>query len=113
MINKSRYVYIASPFTKGNTATNLRISIDLADKLLMTGYIPFVPLLSHFWDIVYSHEPNVWYNFDLKWLERCDCIIRLPGESKGADLEEEHARKLNMPIFYSYEAFVRYAGNAL
>jgi len=32
-------------------------------------------------------------------LERCDAVLRIPGESKGADLDVERARGLGLRIF--------------
>ena len=105
-----KYVYIASPFSIGNTAVNLRISIDAAERILQAGHIPFAPLLSHVWDVVYHHDPEEWYQFDLKWVEKCDCLIRLPGPSRGADLELARAIELNLMVFYSVDNFVYMLG---
>lgn len=33
--------------------------------------------------------------------------LRLPGESSGADREEEFARKLGIPVFYSISELIK------
>lgn len=42
----------------------------------------------------------------LQWLERCDAIIRLPGDSSGADAEVRRAEQLKLPVFPSVAAFL-------
>ena len=37
-------------------------------------------------------------------LERCDAVLRLPGQSKGADLDVERARQLGLRIFTDFAA---------
>jgi hypothetical protein len=39
----------------------------------------------------------------MAWLAKCDCLLRLPGESKGADNEVFWAKKLGMPVYYSIQ----------
>ncbi|GAG05287.1 unnamed protein product, partial [marine sediment metagenome] len=38
-----------------------------------------------------------------RWLEVCDCVLRLPGESAGADLEVERAKELGIPVYLTPE----------
>lgn len=33
-------------------------------------------------------------------LERCDAILRIAGESRGADLDVERARRLGLPVYH-------------
>ncbi len=40
-----------------------------------------------------------WLAIDLKWVEVADAVLRLPGESKGADMETHHARLHGIPVF--------------
>jgi len=36
-------------------------------------------------------------------LERCDAVLRIPGESQGADRDVEIARRRGLPLFYTVE----------
>ena len=99
-------VYIASPYTKGDVALNVRRQIEVADKLLNMGYIPFVPTLSHFWHMVCLEPYEVWLDYDLKWLPVCHVVLRLDGESSGADREVEYAMNKNIPVVWSVEELV-------
>ena len=38
---------------------------------------------------------------DFAWLQVCDALLRLPGASVGADMEEAEARRLELPVFKS------------
>ena len=85
-------IYVAGPYTKGDTAQNVRKSIDAAEMIVQKGHTPYIPHLAHFWHILYPHEIEFWYNYDIEWLIMCDAVYRLPGESKGADNEVCKAR---------------------
>jgi hypothetical protein len=96
-------VYVASPYTIGGQAKNVRRSIEVADKLRELGFLPFCPLLSHFWDMIIPHSYDYWMAMDLEWLKECDVVLRLSGQSKGADLEEEVAKMNHIPVVYTIE----------
>jgi hypothetical protein len=49
-----------------------------------------------------------WIKFDLDWILKCDYLLRLDGESKGADDEVGFASEHNIPVFYQIEAMVRF-----
>lgn len=102
-------VYIASPYTSsGNQARNVGISIDVFIKLLDAGFTPFSPLLVHFIEIQYERDYDVWLQYGLEWMKICDCVLRLPGESKGADAEVKMAGELGIPVFDSIEELQDY-----
>jgi hypothetical protein len=96
-------VYIASPYTKGDVAVNVRESFVVADKLAELGYLPYPPLYSHFWHFMSPHPYKFWIELDLEWLLHVDCVLRLPGESSGADGEVKFALERNIPVFYSID----------
>lgn len=98
-----RYIFIASPYTKPVPNHNTHKSIMFADDLIDHGFTPFVPLLTHFWDTVSPHDYEEWLEYDKAWLERCDAVIRLDGESSGADREVVHAKSKGIPVVYSLQ----------
>ena len=92
-------MYIAGPLnSSGNVARNIRVAVKLADELWGLDFVPYVPHLSHFHDLICEHPPEEWIKFDLYWLHKCDCLFRIEGESWGADIEVEEARSI-MPVF--------------
>lgn len=97
-------VYIASPYTIGDVAVNVRNSFLAADRLAKLGYLPFTPLYSHFWHFLSPHPYEFWMEMDKQWVLKCDCVLRLPGESKGADEEVALAINNLIPVFNSIES---------
>lgn len=67
-----------------------------------------VPGLSALYDMIIPTHYEVYMAQDFAWIERCDCLIRLPGESSGADREIEHAKGLGKQVFYGTQAFLDY-----
>lgn len=96
-------VYIASAYTKGDCAANVRSSLDAFAQLLKLGFAPHSPLLSHFVQITHPFDYETWMKLDMHWLAHCDAVLRLPGESAGAERELQEARKLKIPIFRDIE----------
>lgn len=94
-------VYVAGPYTKGNVEQNVLNAIDASSELISIGLAPFCPHLSHYVDIIHPHSWQQWMDIDIEFLSNCDIVLRLPGESKGADLEVDTANKIGIPIFYS------------
>jgi hypothetical protein len=97
-----RYVYLAGPITKGSPFDNVRKAIEVGDNLLRHGFLPHIPHLTALWAMVAGDKPwDVWLAFDEKWLLKCDCLLRIDGESLGADREVEFAKQCGIPVFYS------------
>ena len=90
---KYRYIYVAGPITKGNTLLNIRNGMTTGIDLIRRGFVPFVP---HNDFIQYILDPDTLdydtiLEQDLAWVEKCDALLRLPGDSPGADREVAHA----------------------
>lgn len=105
--NKKLRVYIAGPYTQGDPLLNIRAAIQAGDVVLKSGHTPFIPHMNYTWHLLCPHEPSTWYQWDLEWLEMCDGLIRLPGESWGADREVEFAQGHGIPV-YTLEEFLVY-----
>ena len=99
-------VYIASPYTLGDVAVNVKTQLDVADKLMDNKFIPFVPLLAHFQHMVHPRPYQDWLNLDLEWISSCDYLLRLPGESKGADEEVKKAKELGKKVFFVTDSVI-------
>lgn len=96
-------IYIASPYTIGDVAANVSTQIDAAHRIMDMGHAPIAPLLSHYLHIYRQRPYEEWLKADLMLVGKADVVIRLPGESKGADLEASHAEELEVPVAYSWE----------
>jgi len=103
MVDKKK-VYIASPYWNKDPevrARNVQRQIHMANALIALDFLPFWPLHSHY----LAHDGvgrNVseerWLAISSAWIEDCDYLLRLPGESKGADVEVRLAEALDIPV---------------
>ena len=98
-------VYIAGPYTKGDRSENMRRAMKAMDDLIAAGHEPFLPILTHFQDLCHPRPWEDRMRVDLAWLRCAEAVVRLPGESKGADIECS-AVAGTIPIFFSVEAFL-------
>jgi hypothetical protein len=105
-------VYIASPYTKGDVAVNVKLQLDTFDELMTLGFAPHAPLYSHFQHMAHPRPYEDWLKNDLEWLPTCDCILRLPGESSGADREIARAKELGLLVFYSIKELCKFYGKS-
>jgi hypothetical protein len=101
-------IYIASAYTLGDVAVNVKTQIDTVDVLMNYGFAPFAPLYSHFQHMVHPRPYKDWIQIDLEWVKSCDCILRLEGESTGADGEVKLAKALGMEVFYSIDELLTF-----
>lgn len=90
-------VYIAGPYTSDPDAGTLN-AIDAAEQIAKWGHVPHVPHLYHFWHQIHPHPDDFWLELDRHYLKLCDVMVRLPGASHGADLEETWAAEFGIPV---------------
>ena len=96
-------IYVAGPYSNGNIVDNVDIAIQYASELVDMGYAPFCPHLYHFVEIYNKKTWDSWMKIDLEFLSRCDVLIRIPGESIGADIEVAEAIKSGIPVLNNLE----------
>lgn len=93
-------IYVAGPYTKGDTILNIRAAVYAGNYIAYLGHTPFIPHLTAFWHMLIPHDDiNFWYNYDNEWLKACDALLRLEGESTGSDAEVKLAQSLGMTIY--------------
>lgn len=95
-------VYVAAPYSTGDQVANARDAILWGERLWDTGLIvPLIPHLNIAWHLASPHPLEYWYTYDLELLCRCDALIRIDGDSSGADAEVRAAKDLGLPVFLS------------
>lgn len=104
-----KYIYLSGPITHDGKQTFRRLheAACLHSKLMKMGFAPFTPHLLAQADMS-SDEPITyedWMIFDFAWIDKCDCVVRLPGESSGADREVSYALEHYKPV-YSLDEFM-------
>ena len=106
-------IYIAGPISLGILEDNIRQATEAGLVLLKAGYAPLVPHLTCY---MAGATPEVlpagtvhedWYAADLPWVAVSDAVLRLPGESRGADGEVALAERLGIPVFYNLDVLMR------
>ena len=98
-----RTVFVSGPYTFPDPAVNVRNAILAADHLMTLGFAPYVPHLTHFQHMLAPRPYEDWIALDLEWVSRSDCLLRLPGESPGADREVAYAKERGIPVFESID----------
>ena len=91
-------IYIAGPLT-ADPGRGIREALKAANVLLQAGHAPYVPHLTWLWDLVYANSYEAWMRLDLAWLAQAEAVLRLDGDSPGADREVQRALELDIPVF--------------
>ena len=121
---KKPIIYIASPYTSGDPAINVRFQCRVFDQLLSEGRVwPVAPLWTHFQHILFPRRYEDWLEYDKALLPLYDGCLRLNAEepglnyiekkSTGADGEVEVFRLMGKPVFYSIESLYEWVESLL
>ena len=97
--NRKPVVYVSGPLSLGDPILNTRRAVKEAEVIIEMGGVPIVPHVSISWQMISPHDWDYWISYDLDLLNVCDAIYRIPGESKGADLETARMSTLGKPVF--------------
>ena len=95
-------IYIAGPMSIGNLMENVRHGIDAGDKVIKMKHCAIIPHLSIFHNMIHPNSWQTWLDMDLELIKVCDAVYRIEGESKGADIEVEFAKKYNKEVFFNF-----------
>ena len=118
MKNKIKVIYLSGPITDGMKnpkrsamLKNVLKAIGIGITLINKGYAPIIPHL----DWLFGWHPRgkdmTWRQFldwDLAVIERCDAIYRIPGKSKGADIETLFAKRRGIPVITNIKKLKTY-----
>lgn len=130
-MTRKKLIYVAGPISKGSLTANIMKAHQAGMALFRAGLAVIVPHGSVFWGnrtvgsatdwsggrwdaflpeaLPGGTTHADWMGCDLEIVRRCDCVLRLPGESKGADMETALAAELGIPVFGGVEEVVRWA----
>lgn len=126
---KKHLIYVAGPIRRGSLRDNIRQADQAMYDLMTAGFAVINPMLSCYaggqharpslsavvpdagacgpfkeWPI---DDTSPWLSMDLELVARCDAVLRLPGESTGADGEVAHAHDLDIPVFRDLDSLLR------
>jgi len=103
----TKLVYIAGPYTEGVWEYNLRNVIDTAEAVYNAGHVPFIPhTMTTLWALLHPKQKESWLEIDLRILEECDTLIRLDGESEGAEVEVDFAQENGIDVYEGVNEFL-------
>jgi hypothetical protein len=111
---QSLLILIAGPFRSGTgddpelLAANLRRLEEAAWPIFRAGHVPMIgewvalPVLrgAGATGVADPVAKQVLYPTAQRLLQHCDAVLRLPGESTGADQDVEIAHQRGLPVYY-------------
>lgn len=99
-------IYIAGPLTatpESSRERNVAAAMVAAEGLLAKGHYPFIPHLTHFYDLLLPGLSYAQYlSWDKAWLDVSDALFFL-GHSPGADKELRWAEKRGIPVYHNLQ----------
>ena len=122
MNNKRLLILIAGPYRSGTgddpqkMANNLRRLEEASWPIFKAGHVPMIGewVALPIWRVAGGHSVgDALYDEILhptagRLIERCDAILRLPGESSGADNDVRFAHERGIPVYYHVEEIPGY-----
>ena len=116
MTDRPLLILIAGPYRSGTgddpgkMAANLARLETAAWPIFAAGHIPMIgewvalPVLRSAAATVFDPlAEQVMYPTAQRLLDHCDAVLRLPGESTGADQDVAIARQRGLPVYYRLE----------
>lgn len=129
----NKLIYIACPLTRGDTTENVARADAAMLALMRAGFGVHNPALSCYagaaGEMIASDKRDLphfifpdakahgdfrsithadWLTMDKIIVSRCDAVLRIPGESTGADIETAHAAELGIPVFHTLHELVEH-----
>lgn len=122
--SKRMMILIAGPYRSGTgddpqkMADNLHRLEQASWPIFQAGHVPMIGewVALPIWETAGGREiGDALYDEILhptagRLIERCDAILRLPGESKGADNDVRLAHERGIPVYYNISEIPVYQG---
>ena len=116
-MTKSLMILISGPYMTGTNgeesaiAQNLKAMEDYALPIFVKGHLAVIgewiawPVIRQAGGDSHTSKQFSEYQYPVahRLLEKCDAVLRIPGESSGADLEMAKAREMEKIIFTSLD----------
>lgn len=100
-------IYLAGPMSLGDRLDNLHQALRVYRLLIDKGYAPLCPQLTSMVGWIIPADHQTWIDVDLPWVKASDAVLRLPGDSRGADAEVACAREHRIPVFTHLGRFLQ------
>jgi hypothetical protein len=93
-------VYLSGAITRGDKNVNWFVAAQAQVALMRAGFAVINPMSSMLMPESVNIDWETWLLMDERIIEACDFLIRIPGDSDGADREVAHALALGIPVHY-------------
>jgi hypothetical protein len=117
IVEKVMLILIAGPYRSGTgddpskMAANLKRLEEPSYALFKAGHVPMIGewVALPVWHAAGGHHvgddlyEEIFHPVAGRLLALCDAVLRLPGESKGADNDVRIARERGIPVYYRLE----------
>ena len=100
-------IYVAGPYsasTREEREENVARMIEVGDKIFQAGGAPFLPVLSHYWDLYSPKGYEDWMEIVSPWVCGADALYRTMGRSRRADREVDIACINGVPVYFEYDS---------
>jgi hypothetical protein len=117
-VQKPLLILIAGPYRSGADGDPERIAANLAAleayalPIYRAGHIPMIgewvalPIIRNAEQSGDGEAEDFLYPVANRLLQHCDAVLRVPGESKGADQDVRIAHERGLPVYYHVEDIV-------
>lgn len=119
---KRMLILIAGPYRSGTgddpekMAENLRRLEEASWPIFQAGHVPMIGewVALPIWRVAGgtrigdARYDEILHPTAGRLIERCDAILRLPGESKGADNDVRLAKERGIPVYYQFSEIPEY-----
>lgn len=106
-------IFVSGPYTQppGHELENTQEAMRAGLSIFHAGHLPVVPHLYHWFDEFAAQEGGEidyedYMAVDLRLVEACDVLLRLPGHSSGGDREVAHAHDCGIPVYYDLDFLI-------
>ena len=105
-------LYIAGPISQGDFQHNKKQAMEAYHKAMEAKFATVCPHVTMYllelkgeldWK---SFSWKHWLENDLPWVRCADAIFRLPGKSRGGDMEVVLGMESNVAIYYDMELLI-------
>jgi hypothetical protein len=103
------WVMVSGPYRAASAEArraNLRVLNRAAHEIFRKGHVPIIgvnaalPIIEAAVEECYD---DIMMPMCVRLIDRCDAVLRIGGPSEGADIEVEHFRARELPVFESID----------
>lgn len=105
-------IYVAGPYSGPDVITilgNIKRGIELSLRIMKLGYAVYCPWLDWQFGIQANLTKEQYQANSMAWVEVSDAVVLVEGwENSGGTIREiSRARQLGIPVYVTFEGFVR------